>query len=68
MSTTIADFFTIDEAAAFLGIADSGVRRYCRLGRLKAERKGNDWLIPKKVLVAFKRTPRPRGNPNFKRS
>lgn len=67
MSTTLPDFLTIDQVARMLGINASGVRRYCRLGRLRAERAGPIWLIPRRDLEEFRQHPRPVGNPNFRR-
>ncbi len=65
MSTTMPGFYTIDEAAEYLGIAGGGVSRYCRLGRIKAQRVGQAWLIKHDDLLAFKKKPRRAGNPNF---
>ena len=65
---TIYSFFTPADAAAALGISERLVRAYCRSGRLRAEHVGRFWLIEKRSLQDFKKTPRPRGNPNFKKS
>src|SRR5262245_40295879 len=69
MSTAISipGLFTTLEAAEILGLDHSMVCRYCRSGRLKAEKLGNMWLIRKPALDAFKRQPRDVGNPSSRR-
>lgn len=68
MATTIPNLFNATEAAAYLGLTDSMVRNYCRQARIKAERIGRNWVISRKELDRFKRTPRPMGNPNLLQS
>lgn len=67
MPTTIAGLFNASEAAEYLGVSDSLVRRFCRLGRLRAARFGSNWAIEKTELDRFKKLKRPTGNPNFLR-
>ena len=66
MTTSIQDMFTSTEAAVYLGITDSLVRKYCRRGELKADRFGRNWVMTKRELDRFKKIPRPVGNPNFR--
>lgn len=54
---------TAAEVATRLGIHPSLVRVYCREGRIKAERKGRDWLITESAVAAFEKTRRGRGRP-----
>lgn len=68
MATTIPNLFNATEAAKYLGLTDSLVRNYCRQKRLKAERVGRNWVITRKELDRFKKTPRPTGNPNLLKS
>ena len=67
MATTIPNLFNATEAAKYLGLTDSMVRNYCRQQRIKAERVGRNWVITKRELDRFKKTPRPIGNPNLLR-
>lgn len=67
MATSIANMFSCTEAAAFLGLSPSVVRKYCDEGRLKADRVGRNWIISRKSLEHFRDKPRPVGNPNFRR-
>jgi excisionase family DNA binding protein len=67
--SSVPGYLTINEAAEFLGIDPSQVRRYC-LGdaqaKLPAIKVGNLWLIKKSDLYKFHK---PRvGNPTFKKS
>ena len=65
MATTINNALTTTEAAEILGIRDTMVRRYCRAGKLIAQKVGRDWLIPKKSVESFE--PEPVGNPAFRK-
>lgn len=67
MAIKMSEILTPIEAAKILGLAQSGVCRYCQSGRLKATKVGRQWLIDRKDLDAFAKKARPRGNPNFKR-
>lgn len=67
MPTTIPGLLNSSEAADFLGITDSLVRRFCRLGRIRARRFGSNWAIEKVELEQFKQLVRPAGNPSFRR-
>ncbi len=58
--------YSVDEAAEKLGVERSVICRYCRLGRLKARKFGNSWVITKSALEDFAKKPRERGNPTFK--
>lgn len=65
MATTIPNIVSAAEAAELLQIDKSLVCRYCRSGKIKAERFGvlKQWFIKKSELKKFK--PNPRGNPTF---
>lgn len=66
MATTIPGVFSATEAANELQIHKSLICRYCREGRLKAERIGLMWFIRKVDLDRFNAKERkPRGNPTF---
>ena len=68
MSTTIERYATVPEAAEFLGVDGSQVRRYCLgdcLIPLPAEKKGGRWLIKWSDLRKFK--PATVGNPRWKK-
>lgn len=67
MPTTIPDLMDATSAAEFLGVSAVLVRRYCKLDKIKAERIGNQWVIPKRELIRFAKKPRLVGNPNFRR-
>lgn len=38
---TAKEYYTTEEAARLLGLAEFTVRNYCRLGRIRAEKKGS---------------------------
>lgn len=63
VATTLKTAYTTVEAAEYLGMDGSLIRRYCRKGKLRAIKVGRDWLIEKKALDQFE--PNPPGNPNF---
>lgn len=67
MATTNPNVVSASEAARLLQIDKSLICRYCREGRIKAERFGenNQWFIHKTDLFRFKRNPV--GNPNLLR-
>ena len=56
------------EAARYLGLEASLVRRYCIEKRLPARKLGGKWVITKKELDRFAKEPRLVGNPNFRSS
>lgn len=68
MATTVkaTTLYSSAEAADKIGITESLVCRYCRLGRIKARRIGRSWIITKEALDDFKKRPREVGNPSFK--
>ena len=39
------DFFTITELSETLGLDESGIRKKCRLGKIKAEKIEDQWQI-----------------------
>lgn len=54
---------TATEVASELGITISLVHRYCRDGRIVAQRFGNQWEIGRAQLNRFKNMPRKAGRP-----
>lgn len=67
VATTIPGVFNATEAAEYLGIEPSAVRRYCIDGRLKGDKLGSNWILRQTELDRFKSIPRLVGNPNFRR-
>jgi excisionase family DNA binding protein len=65
-TTTLNNVFTSGEAAEYLGLHDSLVRRYCREAKIKATKLGRTWHIRKGDLDKFSKKARPVGNPNFR--
>lgn len=59
MATSLKTAMTTEEAAKYLGIDESMVRRYCRQEKISAIKVGRDWLIEKAALDSFE--PQPRG-------
>ena len=58
-----AMLLTTTQAADWLGITESLVRRYCRDGRLRGQKLARDWLIEKDDLEQFAQKPRKVGRP-----
>ena len=56
---------TTAQAAEQLRLTVSMVRRYCRDGRLPAQKVGRDWLIRNEDLEQFKAIPRKVGRPKL---
>jgi Helix-turn-helix domain len=58
---TVKDCYTTEEAAKLLGLAEFTVRNYCRLGRIRGEKKGSGrgkfcaWVIPHTELERVRR-------------
>ena len=67
MASALKDVFTAEKAAMVLGITKELVSRYCRDGRLPAEKFGVGWAIRRIDLYKFKKQPRNVGNPNFQK-
>lgn len=60
------DYLTPEEAADELGLTADTIRRYCnhtQSPKLKGEKLGRDWLIPKKEVERYKRERRETGRP-----
>jgi len=66
MASQIPGFYTVPEAAVILGKTPEMVRKYIKDGRLSAKTAGKRHLIEQGDVHTF--TPRPRGNPHFKKS
>lgn len=58
---TIKDFYTPEEAAPIFGKAEFTVREWCRLGRIRAQKRGSGrgkhlgWVISHDELKRFQR-------------
>jgi excisionase family DNA binding protein len=59
---------TSAEAAELLELEVSLVCRYCREGRIEAEKVGRDWIITQSAIKKFRSIPRHPGNPTFRKS
>lgn len=68
VATTIPDLFTVTEAAEYLGMHPRVVRRYCECGRIPCRVVGRNYVITKAALDRFKKIPRLRGNPMFRKA
>ena len=47
---------TTSDAASMLQLHPETIKRFCRLGKLKADKVNNGWLIPKEEIDAFAST------------
>lgn len=64
-------YLTTAEAAAELGLTTDTVKRYCNAPepRIKGEKVGNGWMIPRSAIEEFKKAERDnRGRPRKKNS
>jgi hypothetical protein len=58
---TVKDFYTVEEFAALVGLAPYTVGQHCRMGRIKASKKGSGrgphkgWAISHEELLRFQR-------------
>jgi hypothetical protein len=58
---TVKDWYSTEEAAELLGLAEFTVRNYCRLGRIAGEKKGSgrgkyqSWAISHDELERVRR-------------
>jgi hypothetical protein len=58
---TVKDWYTTEEVAQLLGKAEFTVREWCRLGRVRAEKKGSgrgkyqSWVVSHEELQRFQR-------------
>ncbi len=58
---TVKDWYSTDEAARILGKAEFTVREYCRLGRLRADKRQSGrgkfpaWVISHQELLRYQR-------------
>ena len=52
----LSDFLTTLEAASMLQLHPETIKRFCRLGKLKADKVNNGWLIPEEEIDAFANT------------
>jgi predicted site-specific integrase-resolvase len=57
------EYITPETAAGIIDIEVSGVRRYCRIGRLRAMKLARDWLILREDAERFKGIERKVGRP-----
>jgi excisionase family DNA binding protein len=63
MKSAIPGYYTVSEAAAFLGKTRSAVYVYIAKGTLKAVRIGQQFMLYQDAVDKYR--PAPRGNPNF---
>lgn len=63
MPTQRTTFFSVDEAAAKLNVSPRRVHQFIAEKRLRAERLGRAYLIPKESLDEFAKQDRPLGRP-----
>lgn len=66
-STNIPGWKTSDDFAEIVGKDPSLIRRYCRLGTIKAMKSGPVWMIPISEIRKFQKADRPVGNPEFRK-
>ncbi|MGH7169986.1 MAG: hypothetical protein ACRELG_06900 [Gemmataceae bacterium] len=58
---TIKDFYEVEECAKLVGKAEFTVREWCRLGRIRAEKKLSGrggyarWAVPHSELLRYQR-------------
>jgi hypothetical protein len=58
---TVRDWYTTDEAARHLGKAEFTVREWCRLGRIRAEKRKSGrgafaaWVVSRDELLRYQR-------------
>ena len=58
---TVKDFYTVEEFAALVGLAPYTVGQHCRMGRIKASKKGSGrgphkgWAISHEELLRYQR-------------
>ena len=59
------DVFSVDQVARRFGVTHNTVREWCKRGKLKGERLGKIWVVPRSALVGFQRPRmgRPRTRP-----
>jgi excisionase family DNA binding protein len=55
------NLITTKQAASLLGIDETNVRRYCRMGQIKATKLGHIWMIDREEIKRFAQVPRRRG-------
>lgn len=63
MKQDVKEYYTVTEAARYLGYERSTVRRHCETGRLKAIKHSGGYIIKLKDLQEFIKPPR--GNPKY---
>ena len=50
---TIGDLLTLQEAAGLHNIPYENIRRYARIGRLKAKKRGRDWFTTSAAVEEY---------------
>lgn len=55
--------YSVEQVAEKAGITVSLIRRYCREGKIQAQKVGRDWVIAQDALDEFLKTPRKVGYP-----
>lgn len=61
------DAYTLGEAAAVSGLSPITLRSQIRNGRIEAEKRGRDWLIPRSELATYLESRDVRGRPSTSR-
>lgn len=67
MATFNGEYYTVLDAAKYLGYSEHTVRTYLLLGSLRGKKLGQNWLVSQEECDRYLRTKKPRGNPNFKK-
>jgi excisionase family DNA binding protein len=49
----LPDYLTVEETAEALGYHADSVRHAIRVGKLRADKKGTMWLIPREALEEY---------------
>ena len=58
-----AGVLSVNQAAEFLNLDPSRVRKLAKAGRIKADKVGRDWVIKQSELDRFAKIPRDMGAP-----
>jgi excisionase family DNA binding protein len=67
MATFNGEFYTVTDAAKYLGFSEHTVRTYLLTGSLRGQKIGQNWLVSQAECDRYKKSRKPRGNPNFKK-
>lgn len=60
-------YWTVEEAAAEVGVSPGHIRKLCAAGAITCHRIGRrTWLVERASALGFKATPQPKGYPRGK--